>query len=398
MRRALSELKGVRITAFFLGIYFMLLPFDFYQIGSFGTISKLASLFPIGLCVISQMASHHSIKIKLNSITKWGLAHVLIACISMIITVSFSTSKTAVITLITNMGMVILMGTSYKYNENEVKWLEWCLIISGWITVLLMAMFSSFSQNRMTFGVGENAKDSNYLCGFMLYAFCYYFKKLIETKKIKYLVPLILFLVMQLRTGSRGALLAFIIVAIASTMVSDTEKKNKRNTVFGILILSLLFWVVWRVVLPRINPLIGERYTVLYLQQYGTVGRTNIWAYLIDKYIHSNPLRQLIGYGYGTTHIVNEMGGVSAHHVAHNLYIDNLISIGILGALTQIFFQISCIRSARKTDHTLAICVFLGYIAMCMSLSMTSYKPLWALVIMILIYEQENNDEADYDS
>lgn len=392
MQKALAELKSVRVTALFLGIYFLLLPFDFYQIGSIGTISKLAALFPIALCIFSQLSYRHKLLIKLNAITKWGLAHVFVVLLSLIISVSFSTSKTAVITLVTNMGMVVLMG-SYRYDKCETEWLERCLVLSGWVTAFLMMAFSSFSQNRMTFGVGDNTKDSNYLCGFMLYAFCYYFKKLIETKKFKYLIPLALFLILQLRTGSRGALLAFIVVAVSSVLISDVEAKSKRNVLFGIVVIVAVVWGTWRFIIPRINPLITERYTTAYLQQYGTVGRTNIWQYLLDKYAHSNLLRQILGYGYGTTHLVNEMAGVSSHHVAHNLYIDNLISAGFLGVLTQVCFQISCLKSARRANKPIAICTFLGYIAMCMSLSMTSYKPLWALVIMIMIYENEEIKE-----
>ncbi len=389
----ISLQRGVNLSTLFLGIYFVLLPFDFYKVAGFGSISRLAAVLPIGLMILELIHENNRIKFRLNKITKSIILFLIVTAVSVMLSISFSTSMGAYNTLLLNMVMIILLGATREYRNQEVIFLEKCLVLCGWLTAILMLSFSRFSINRMLFSIGDNTQDPNYMCGFMMYAFCFHLQSFMDRKKINDIIFAVGMIILVIMSGSRGALLSFTIAAIASVIFAGEIARSKKvNYIGGIFILLIGVLFLYQIVLPRINTAITERFTLAYLMKYGTVGRFDIWNYLLSKYKSSGIIRKLIGFGYGTTIIVNDMPGTGKWHVAHNLYIDNLVSAGLMGLFAQVIFQISCFKTAKKTNN-IALCTYIGYLSMCLSLSLTSYKPMWALVLMLLIYERELKDE-----
>ena len=259
-----------------------------------------------------------------------------------------------------------------------------------------MLSFSNFTINRMMFQLGDNKQDPNYMCGFMLYAFCYHLKRILQRKKPLDILIAGGMIVLVIMSGSRGALLSFLAAIISSILTAkNLTNSGKGKAIGGILLIVIAFAFIYVFVMPRLNSAITDRFTIQYLLRYGTIGRTDIWKYLLNKYWHSSFVRQIVGFGYGTVYVVNDMPGVGYGHVAHNLYIEMLISSGIIGLIAMITLQISCIRTAIKERKWEALCTYISFIAMGLSLSLTSYKPLWALMIMLLIYiwRGEHEDE-----
>ena len=91
--------------------------------------------------------------------------------------------------------------------------------------------------------------------------------------------------------------------------------------------------------------------------------------------------RMLFGYGFGTVAYINEYN----HLVAHNLWIEHLLAVGIIGELLFVAMQIAFIRAAWKTKDIFIISGYAGYLVMMLTLSLLSYKPIWNCMIMILI-------------
>lgn len=392
---SLPALNRIKLSAFFLGLYFIFLPFDFYRAEDMGSITRLIACLPIGFCILERIKNDKTIKIKLNGITKAGSALLMVMAVSMTVTVSLNTSIGAYMTLLMNMVMVLLLGGTQKYTKEEILWLEKCLIASGWLTAFLMVAFSQFNINRMLFSMGDSKQDPNYMCGFMLYAFCYHINGSLNERKIAHVGVAAVLFILVILSGSRGALLAYLVAVIATVIISkEFRLKRKKRLIKGIVLILIGVLLLHFFVLPKINTAIMERYTLDYLYKYGTIGRVDIWVYLLNKYMNADIITQLIGFGYGTTAIVNDMPSVKGAHVAHNLYIDNLVSAGLAGLFAQLIFQYNCLKTALQVKQTVIICTYFSYLAMCLSLSLTSYKPMWALVIMILLYEGSVDDEA----
>lgn len=388
--------KGMQVSTFFLGLYFILLPFDFYRVAGMGSVSRIAAYLPLGFCILERIHADRNIRIRLNGITKSAFLFLFITAISALLSISLRTSRAAYMTLVMNMAMVILLGGCRPYGNEEIKWLERCLILSGWLTGFLMIAFSDFSFNRMIFSIGDSRQDPNYICGFMLYAFCCQMKHIVEEKKIIHVLMAGTMTVLVILTGSRGALLAYAVAAAASVIVyGNLKPSTKKKKMGGVVLVFLGALFLYNFVLPKLNPAITERFTVDYFIKHGTTGRTDIWLYLLNKYKNAGIFRHIIGFGYGTSALLNDMPAHSRDHVAHNLYIDNLVCAGLLGLAAQLIFQFNCFKTAVKSGRKTAVCTYAAYIAMCLSLSLTSYKPIWALVIMLLIYERSGSEEAE---
>lgn len=396
---SIPSTKGIRISALFLGLYFVMLPFDFYRVQSLGSVSRLLAYIPIGFSIMEQLRSSGSIKLSINNITKSGLFLIIVALLSIPFSVSQSVSSGAFFTLFMNLLMIFLIGSASVYSNKEVSFLETCLVLGGWLTGVLMLSFSSFSINRMMFQLGDSKQDPNYMCGFMLFAFCFHLRRLLQKKKRVDICAVVSMIILVIMSGSRGSLIAFLVALISSVLTSRSlDKTKKRKAVSGIVMLSIAFVFLYIFVLPNINSAITDRFTLQYLQTYGTIGRTDIWEYLIKKFWNSNPVRMIFGYGYGTTYIVNDMAGRHYGHVAHNVYIEMLISAGILGLIAEILLHVNCIKEAVRAEKSEVFCTLLAYITMGFSLSLTSYKPQWALMILLLIYSKRRANRLRRDS
>lgn len=91
-------------------------------------------------------------------------------------------------------------------------------------------------------------------------------------------------------------------------------------------------------------------------------------------------LQQLFGHGFGTTTLAN-----SAHLVAHNVYIELLYDVGILGFLSFVGMLITaCLCAARRRDYVV-LAALLGEAVLIASLSSFWSKTLWGLLILAYV-------------
>ena len=89
----------------------------------------------------------------------------------------------------------------------------------------------------------------------------------------------------------------------------------------------------------------------------------------------------LFGHGYGTSATVNQLNDL----VAHNLYLDNLITLGIVGLILQILTQGYVFCELIRQKSTVVLGTYIGLLAMCLSLSLVAYKPIWNIMLFTLI-------------
>ena len=161
------------------------------------------------------------------------------------------------------------------------------------------------------------------------------------------------------------------------------RKKVIRSRVLNIIAVILAVVLIYFIIKSAIPDSVLERYSSSYIDQHGSAGRLETWRSLLTHYEGDNIFRLIFGHGYGTTRLYNAHNG----NVAHNLYIDNLISLGIVGCVLTIVQQIVVLTVLIRSRRPTVALAYIGYIVMCLSLSLTSYLPMWNIILLTLIYD-----------
>ena len=138
-------------------------------------------------------------------------------------------------------------------------------------------------------------------------------------------------------------------------------------------------------VLQYLNPEVLERFSLSYVEQNGTTGRKDIWLYFIKLFLESTPFRQFWGYGAGVSAFMNRMNTRMAGHVAHNLWVDELVTGGVIGLALLLTIHFTFMMVAIKCKDMYVVSAFVGFMIMCANLSIVSYKPMWNCMILIML-------------
>ena len=148
------------------------------------------------------------------------------------------------------------------------------------------------------------------------------------------------------------------------------------KTIIAIIIISIAFNIA-SIMFPSS---ITERYDIAYTIDDGGSSRWYIWESVLQNYSNSTLFNQMIGTGAGTIRHHN-------HHnaVAHNIIIESLVEIGIVGTFILLIFYIAFFKKALKMKEYVVASSFLGYMIMTMSLSLYSYKPIWNIILLIIL-------------
>lgn len=380
----IQKQNEIRPVVYGISLYFLLSALDCFPIGPLGSILKIVALLPIVLMVFDLKR----LRLLLHPLLIVQLLFWLIATVSLFHSIYVDKTVFSVLTLTLNLVLVFALGLMEQYNKRELQMIQKSLFWSGWITVVLLLFFSDFSAGgRLTLKLGGETQDQNYINGFFLYAFSCHLDLFLRKKRIHGL-PALLILVIVLMTGSRGAILAYLGVIFAHACILFSNSAHRVRIIFLMAFFVAVILILFDQILKLMPESVAVRFSWDYLEEKGTTGRGKVWMFLLDHFAHDNILRMLFGHGYGTTHLVNQLN----HNVAHNLYLDNLITIGIVGVFLQIATQgmIVWILYRRKLYALLG--AYMGMIVMCMSLSLTAHKILWNVMLITLAIDCNSPD------
>lgn len=368
----------IRPFTYGLALYFLLVAMDCFDLGQVGSVLRFVAMVPLVL----QLLEIRNMRLRINSLFLCHVLFWLLALTSVLYSVNQSRTITSVKTLTLNYVLILTLGLMQTYNEAEVKLLKRALLWSSWLTVLLMFCFSDFSEGgRLSLKLGTIEQDQNYIDGYFIYAFSYHCDRFRQHRRKRHLALSLVLISVVLLTGSRGALLGYLITAMMHMFLFLKDTRHAVRNILSMCLICAVTLVVFDMVLQRMPESVAVRFSWDYIAEKGTIGRTRIWKYLLRHFCQDPLLRMLFGHGYGTSAYVNQMNGC----VAHNLYLDNLITLGILGLILQLAMQGTVLRmQIRLKDWTMAGC-YLGMIGMCMSLSLVAYKPIWNIVTMTMI-------------
>lgn len=382
MKEVIGQKNKVSWTTKMLAIYFALMPLDFVDIEGMGSVSKIVAILPI-ICLL--LESRGKIIFRLNNTSKWLITFTVWAIFSMAYTINFEKTDETVTTLLLNVALILIMADCKLYTKQEREYLRKALVIgSVFAAVVALALGLSgnnfYEAGRYTMTLGGVSQDPNIYCGFLLFGFAYFFSNGFKEKPVLNFAVAVLFIGVSLVSGSRGGFLAFIVCAFAIFALSGKEESKLK--IFLMALIGIAIGILYvRFALPMIDSDILSRFSLAYIRVNGTTNRFHIWESLFNRYQNADILRKIFGHGYGTCSLLSYDG----MHAAHNVYIDNLLTIGIVGVFLQIGFQISGLKTAMKNHSYYYLSLLWGMICMCMSLSLLSYKPLWSVIMMIII-------------
>ena len=371
------ERNRIGPVAYGLAFYFLLSVLDTLNIAAVGSFLKIVALIPIGLLLFQLK----DLRLKLHSLVALLVAFWLLAIISLFHTISFDRTFAVDTTLTLNIVLILALGMMVPYNREELDLLQKAMLWGCWLQILLTLVFADYSAGgRLTLRFGASDQDQNNNNTYFIYAFSYHCCRMLSGRDKKQIIPVLVMLTMVLLSGSRGALIAFALVFFFQICLYFGNSRHAMRKIFAVAIVLIVVALSFDLIMGLLPESVSMRFSLEYLEEKGTVGRGRTWAFLWNYFKESNMLRMLFGNGYGTTALINEI----KHRVAHNLYLDNLITLGIVGVTLQLATQGTVLHIFRKHKKYELMGGFIGMMGMCMSLSLTASKPIWNMMLMAM--------------
>ncbi|EPB8198958.1 O-antigen ligase family protein [Clostridium perfringens] len=378
--------EKIGIGTISLSVYFALAPLDTFSIIPGISILRILAFFPLIINLIYIISNKR--KFSRQNLGVWLYLSFFIYCI---IGYYYSVNSYFTINRIITNGLssiLIILCTLVKYNNKEIEFLKKSMVLMVWITIILsITKSSTVGYGRMAFSIGSVVEDSNAICSYFIFGCIYYLDKLYSSKsfnRIYSIIPIILFLYYALLTGSRGGVLS---ILISITIYIILHLKIDRKIIIRLLI-ALVTFILCIILIKFFISLMPEelkmRFSYKFFLQDKGGGRFNIWTNALNIIHNSKSSRILFGYGPGT--IIELLYG----EVAHNTLVEIFIESGLIGLIIILCTFINYLWISIKEKEYVLFSVFIGYLVVGMGISMTSFKPLWNIMILISIYYGAN--------
>lgn len=364
---------------FSLCIYLVALPLGAMSIGLIGSALKLIAILPVLLAITRIRKFYTSIPIKMYFI------YMLICGISVFYSLEISPalSKFSSILLL---FLLLASSCCFKYLCRDIAALKKALVWSSRISCILCLMFNNFVEGRMYFQNDIFSEDPNYFCAYLSFGAIYAVEKIINNdEQVKYrilaLIEIIVYLTVALLTGSRGGLLA-LLFGIILFIIFSNKKIISFKTMLIIVIISLSLYIGTQF----LSDDILARFTLQNVRETGGTGRTVIWKKAIKMFEKSGVIRKMFGQGIGNTVAAWPRYGFFEMHVCHNMFIESLVEIGIIGLLAYISTIYCFIKHAFKKDkYAFGVIVVMFFLSL--STSISTFKPYINIMLYILCLE-----------
>ena len=363
-----------------LALYFVMLPIGTLSIGTVGSLLKIFALLPGIIWILESHATQKCPCVIYSALFVFWLA------LSMFWTVDLAGSYQVTSSYLMFLMMLVAVA-AYEYSDQDILFLKKSLIWSARLTVVCTFLFAGRIDGRLRMS-GIMNEDPNYLCMYFSFGLAYCMEKVWGNNKIsdrlKALVELLVYIYIIVFTGSRGGSLAIMTVLMVAYFQMERRKPNTLRIFAGkcaILLMGtigvvLLANMIPETVLQRFNPtVIGES---------GGVGRYQLWLDSINAFGNANVFRQLFGFGTGSILTVAREFSFSKTAVVHNIFLQTLLEVGLIGLALFLVFVLGFWNGARKSGNIFALSVISGMIVLSLSISMYTFKPYWNIMLFIL--------------
>ena len=364
---------------FFLCVYLVALPLGAMSIGVIGSALKLLAILPV-LLAITQLNRFH-----LNTPIKMYFIYILICGISVLFSLDITPAWSKFSSLLL-LFLLLASSCCFVYTGREIELLKKSLIWSSRISCALCLLFNNFVEGRMYFQNDIFSEDPNYFCAYLAFGAIYAIEKLLNSdEKLKYRIialgEIAVYLTVALLTGSRGGMLA-LLFGIIMFIVFSNKKLVSFKTVLIVAVVSISLYVGTQF----LSDDILSRFTFQNVRETGGTGRTIIWAKALGMFEKSSILRKIFGQGIGNTVTAWSHYGFFEMHVCHNMFIESLVEIGIVGLLAYISAIYSFIKQALKRQkYAFGVIIVMFFLSL--STSISTFKPYINTMLYILCIE-----------
>lgn len=364
-----------------LGIYMFCAIFGAMNIGGLGSLLKLIAFVPIAIWFFQnhQVNLHAEIKASIFFVVWCGLSTVW--------SIDTSDSVTRTITQVSFL-LLLFSASAYEYSEYELDYLKRCLIYSSRITAIIVLLTGNYAESRLVLS-GIITENPNYICAYFLFGISGAVINLMSRDKGKVLkiisvIELIIYLYITLATGSRGGLFSVAASAIIIILFYGENNIIDMSMFVRKAVIIIFIIVVMGIVMSYMPAEIASRFTAEAIETSNGTGRYDLWEDSIEAFQDSNFFRQMVGYGTATARDITYLFYFRIHNVIHNIFIESLIEIGVIGLLLYIWHIASFLISAVRRREIFSYSIMIGMIVISVSSSLYAFKPYWNIMLFIL--------------
>lgn len=248
---------------------------------------------------------------------------------------------------------------------------------------------SLVDSGRYTFGINGTEVDNNNFCLALAFSILFavdYLAKKREGFKLYYIGLAALSLAAMLFTGSRGGFLG-LIAGLAGYMWIYGEGRIKPSTTFFCSVGVVCAYFLAIQILPET---LLARFTIASVVKSGGTGRTTIWLNALDAFWNGNPLRMIVGYGFGSfPRFLKFFCG--RYKAAHNDFVQILIELGIGGCVYYVFCLCNALKRMKNERKPLNFSIVALLIIGGISMELFIKKMFWMGIFLSFIKIEEVN-------
>lgn len=359
-------------------LYFLIAPLRDVLAGDNGTLSKyvIALIVLVGL-----LESAHDFRLKFDRFNVPILYLMALSTVSCLWAYSSETALDSLVVYLYLPGMALFFSC-LQYEQREYNAIAIAAVIGGVIATIYLLISGNGDyqgHGRLTYGA---ANDPNNLAGFLLVPLVLLLRKVESSKgvpRITSIAAMIVLLYAIFMTGSRGALLGFVVALVSFLFL----KRFYRNAAIVVALVAVLT-VVWFVIVPilpddiRMRLFTVEGFTnALYTQGQ----RGELWNVALNMVIPNQPL-----WGYGTD-CGHYLIGVNYGSVmdVHNLYLNMIIEYGLLGLPVFLYFLWVNLRECYRGGKNVEIALLLGTLTVAFFLDAYEKQFFWNAIYLATI-------------
>ena len=370
------------LLGYMLAIYFLFLPFSQVAIVPGVSVLRVISILPFIASITRICKGLHARffaeYIFLIIMSLWAI------CTSFL---SVASNLSGFVSLVSNFFFIGYFSL-FVYSNHEYNLLCKADTISAWIASLSI-IYGLITGGFMNSGRGgivflNQEIDPNFSCGYLVYAISYYTTSFLESKKKRFVFLSLILICISLITGSRGGLMSTAGTFFVVLFLYFFKKKNFKLLI-RMVFLFLLLGVAFVIFVNLLPPALSSRYSIESVVESRGTGRIDIWIEVLNKFMHFDLIRILLGNGIGASSYFSSTG-----HVAHNTWLEYLVSFGVLGSCVFLFFYAYVFFSAYRNGRIELASAIAGYYVLQLSLSAYTYRPLFNAILLLIIFKRNS--------
>lgn len=360
-------------------IYLFFMPIGAALTGIIGSISPISAVSAI--YIITSVLATLKLKRELSRSSKLVLCYFIYSFISLLW--GGITTRWYITNLLLNMATFVL-GVTDSYNNCELKAIKKSVALSVVLTIVVALICQIKStENRLIITIFSSI-DPNEFSESLCFCIAFLLSSISVNKhKVLPLVGVVCCAAIIVLTGSRGGLLSFGVIFILWFILYGGKQRFRI-----LLIVALVILLAFILFFNKIGSFLFDRLNIFKsLADDGGAGRLKIWTAAIESFNDANLIYKLFGHGYGAfVETVNYIApGHSSAYMAHNMWIDCLITGGVLGILFLLLAFASSFIYAYKNKNIWGVLCLTSFLISSMSIDTQFYKTFSIVLIVALI-------------